>query len=298
MANNTLHESVLKKEVIKYLSPKPNENFIDATFNGGGHSLEIFKKTFPRGKILGIELDKELLEKTRKRLKQFEKRLVLVNDNFKNLKRIVENHDFKNISGVIFDLGFSSWHIEESKKGFSFQKNEILDMRYGDKGIKAIDILNKWQEEDIERILREYGEERFSRKIAKAIISARREKPIIKTFELVEIIKKIIPFQRKIHPATRTFQALRIAVNDEIGNIKSALPQALEVLKLQGRIVVISFHSLDDRIVKNYFKEEKNKGEIEILTKKPIKPTNEEIKNNPRSRSARLRAVKKLIAKN
>lgn len=153
------HIPVLKKEIIKYLKPSPNENFIDATFNGGGHSIEILEKTKPNGKILGIELDKELLEETKNKIKnpEIKKRLILINDNFKNLKEIVKKvcPDWKGrVSGIIFDLGFSSWHIEKSGRGFSFNKNEILDMRYGEQNIRAIDILNKWQEKDIEKILR------------------------------------------------------------------------------------------------------------------------------------------------
>lgn len=289
MVNNSLHESVLKKEVIKYLSPKPNENFIDATFNGGGHSLEILKKTLPRGKILGIELDKELLEKTKKRFESFKERLILVNDNFKNLKKIAEEKKFKNISGILFDLGFSSWHIEKSERGFSFLRDELLDMRYKKNGIAAMDIVNKWQKEDIEKILRIYGEERYSRKIAEKIIEERKKKPILKTTELVRIIEEVKPgkAKEKIHPATRTFQALRIKVNSELENIKKTLPQAVEILKPGGRIVIISFHSLEDRIVKNFLKGEKK---VEILTKKPIKATSEEINKNLKSRSAKLRA--------
>ncbi|MDD5551681.1 MAG: 16S rRNA (cytosine(1402)-N(4))-methyltransferase RsmH [Candidatus Pacebacteria bacterium] len=292
MVNNSLHESVLKKEVIKYLSPKPNENFIDATFDGGGHSFEILKKTLPKGKILGIELDKELLEKTRKRLEQFEKRLVLVNDNFKNLKKIVDKtcpELNRRISGVLFDLGFSSWHIEKSERGFSFLRDELLDMRYEKRGITAMDIVNKWQKEDIEKILRIYGEERYSRKIAEKIIEERKKKPILKTTELVRIIEEVKPgkAKEKIHPATRTFQALRIKVNSELENIKKTLPQAVEILKPGGKIVIISFHSLEDRIVKNFLKGEKK---VEILTKKSIKATSEEINKNPKSRSAKLRA--------
>lgn len=302
MENEILHISVLKKEIIEHLKPSPNDNFIDATFNGGGHSLEILEKTKPNGKILGIELDRELLEETKRKIKnpEIEKRLILVNENFKNLKEIVKKAcpEWKGrVSGIIFDLGFSSWHIEKSKKGFSFQKEEILDMRYSDKGIRAIDILNKWQEKDIEEILREYGQERYSRKIAKKIIETRKKKPILKTSELVEIIKKSVLYNKnkiKINPATRTFQALRIAVNEELENLKEVLPQAIEVLEKDGKIAIISFHSLEDRIVKNFFKEKNKEGKIKIITKKPIEAKKEEIINNPRSRSAKLRIAQKI----
>lgn len=293
-----MHISVLKEEVIKFLAPRPNENFIDATVDGGGHAMEILKKNAPKGKVLGIDWDKEIIRKLRLKIEKsdFKERLILVNDNFKNLKRIVEKNNFKEISGILFDLGFSSWHIEKSKKGFSFQKDEILDMRYGEGETRAIDILNKWQEKDIERILREYGQEFFSKKIAKAIVESRKEKPIIKTGGLVEIIEKVVPKRKKqkIHPATKTFQALRIAVNQELENLKEALPQAIEVLKPGGRLVLISFHSLEDKIVKKFFRQKEKEGEAEILTKKPITPTEKEIKENPRSRSAKLRAIKKI----
>jgi len=294
------HIPVLKKEIIKYLKPSPNENFIDATFNGGGHSIEILEKTKPNGKILGIELDRELLEETKNKIKnpEIKKRLILINDNFKNLKEIVKKvcPDWKGrVSGIIFDLGFSSWHIEKSKRGFSFMKDEILDMRYDKKSdLRAIDILNKRQERDIEKILREYGEEKYSKKIAKAIVEERRKKPILKTSELSCLVEKIVRKRGKIHPSTKTFQALRIAVNQELENLKEVLPQAIEVLKSKGRLVIISFHSLEDRIVKNFFKEKAKEGVIEILTKKPIIPSKKEIKENPRSRSAKLRAIKKI----
>lgn len=318
MTNNSLHKSVLKKEVIQYLSPKKNENFIDATVGDGGHSFEIIKRIQPNGKIFGIDWDSEMIHRLNLKIKNKKlKNLILVNDNFKNLKKIVEENNFKDISGILFDLGFSSWHIEESKKGFSFQKDEILDMRYFRKSkikkvcfskdckaeqnaklereksdLKAMDIINKYSEEEIEEILREYGEEGYSRRIAEAIVEARKKKPIIKTLELVEIIKKVVPKNQRINPATKTFQALRIVVNQELDNLKEALPQAIEVLKEESRIVIISFHSLEDRIVKNFFKKEKVKGKIKVLTKKPIVPTNEEVKENPRSRSAKLRAAK------
>jgi 16S rRNA (cytosine1402-N4)-methyltransferase len=268
-----MHIPVLQKEVLKYLDPKPNENFVDCTIDGGGHSKAILEKIKPDGKVLGIEWDKEICQKIKL------DRLILINDSYVNLKEIVK--DFGPINGILFDLGMSSWHIDESGKGFSFLKDEPLDMRYSlDNELTAEYIVNNYSFENIEKILREYGEERFSRKIAKAIIDNR---PIKTTFQLKDIIR--IP-RSKIHPATRTFQALRIAVNDELGNIEKALPQAEEILSPGGRLVVISFHSLEDRIVKNFFKNSK----IEILTKKPITSSLEELKNNPRSRPAKLRA--------
>jgi len=290
-----MHIPVLQKEVIKYLEPKPNENFIDCTIGEGGHTLAILEKNAPKGKVLGIELDPELYKKL---LKSDFDRLILVNDSFVNLKEITKKVKFRQVSGILFDLGMSSWHLEESGRGFSFLKNESLEMRYNpENSLTAEKIVNYWSKSEIEKILWEYGEEKFSRKIAENIINFRQLKPVKTTFQLVEIIKKAIPSwyqHKKIHFATRTFQALRIAVNDELNNLEKALPQATEILKPGGKIVIISFHSLEDRIVKNFFKNKSEKGELKLLTKKPIRSTKEEIKINPRSRSAKLRAAEKL----
>ncbi len=289
------HKSVLQKEVLKYLDVKPNENFIDATIGLGGHTLSILEKNKPKGKILGIELDNALYKEL---LKLNIDRLYLINESFTNLKEIVARLKFKPVSGILFDLGLSSWHLEESKRGFSFQRNEPLIMRYGadSTALTAQIILNQWSEREIERTLKEYGQERFARKISQAITEERKKTPIETTLQLVEAIKKAVPawYQHKrIHFATRTFQALRIAVNDELKNLEKALPQSLDILKEGGRLVIISFHSLEDRIVKNYFKEQAKKNLLRILTKKPVRPSRAEIILNPRSRSAKLRAVVK-----
>jgi 16S rRNA (cytosine1402-N4)-methyltransferase len=288
-----MHIPVLLKEVIEILNPQKNENFIDCNLGEAGHILEILKRTKPEGKILGIELDEETIKKAKEKLIGFEDRIVIENDNFRNLKEIVQKNDFKNVSGILFDLGMSSGSLEESGRGFSFLRNEPLMMNYGnDVLILAKDILNKWSEKDLEKIFKEYGEERFSYRIAKEIVRSRKEKNIETTFDLVEIVKRVVPkkFQfMKIHPATKIFQALRIEVNDELENLKEGLESSLEILNSGGKIVVISFHSLEDRIVKNFFRD--NKERLEILTKKPITPSEEEIERNIRSRSAKLRAV-------
>jgi len=296
------HIPVLKKEVIE--NPKPNENFIDCTIGEGGHSLTILEKISPEGKILGIDWNLEAIEKLKIKIENlgFKKNLILVCDNFANLEEIVEKNKFWPVNGILFDLGMSSWEIEESGKGFTFKKDEPLIMSYSHNvnsatGLTAMEIINNWQEEDIEKILKEYGEEKFGRSIAREIVRARKIKPIKTTFQLVEIIKKATPawyHYKKIHPATKTFQALRIAVNDELNNLKKALPQTLKILKNGGRIVIISFHSLEDKIVKIFFKEKARQGRIKILTKKPVIPQKIEIKNNPRARSAKLRAVEVL----
>jgi len=318
-----IHIPVLQKEIIEYLDPKPNENFIDCTFGGGGHTISILERIIPKGKVLGIDQSSEILkifkfknqslansnnlqEKNKvinelQNLK-FKNNLILICDNFVNLKNIVKKIKFEPISGILFDLGMSSWHLEKSGQGFSFLRDEPLNMRYcsvnndeqrtTNNKLTAEEIINKWSEEEIIRILKEYGEERFSKRIVIKIIENRKIKPIKSTFQLVQIIKTAVPIwyqHRKIHFATKAFQALRIAVNDELNNLKNVLPSALDILMPGGRIAVISFHSLEDRIVKHFFK--KNINFLKILTKKPIKPTEEEIKINPRSRSAKLRVV-------
>jgi len=297
-----IHVPVLKKEILQYLDPKPNENFIDATVGEMGHTAAILEKNKPEGKVLGIEIDPELYQELKS---QIPNRLILVNDSYINLKKIVKKHNFGPVQGILFDLGLSSWHLEKSKRGFSFKREESLDMRYQIKtqnlklktqNLTAESIVNRYPEREITRVLREYGEERFARKIAEKITEARKIKPLKTTFQLVEIIQKAVPFwyrRRKIHFATRTFQALRIAVNDELNNLKKILPQAIEILTRGGRIVIISFHSLEDRIVKNFFRENVRENLIKILTKKPIRPTKTEMKLNPRSRSAKLRAAVK-----
>lgn len=274
-----MHIPVLKKEVLEYLNPKPNDNFIDCTIGFGGHSKAILEKIKPEGRVLGIEQDLEVFKELSS-LKMGQ--LVLINDSYLNLKEIVEKYNFRPVSGILFDLGLSSWHLEKSGRGFTFLKEEPLDMRYGPGGLTAEKIVNKYSQEEIEKILKEYSQERFAKRIARRIVEARKIKPIKTTFEL----KKLIPKRTK---PQRTFQALRIAVNEELSSLEKALPQAAEILAPQGRLVVISFHSLEERIVKNFFKN----SNLEILTKKPIRPSKKEIKDNPRSRSAKLRAVRK-----
>lgn len=285
-----MHTPVLTEKVLEYLNVKENENFIDCTIGGGGHAFKILEKNGPRGKVLGIDWDKRMLDEL-----QPHARLPLVNDNFARIKEIAEKEKFKPVHGILLDLGISLDHFETSGRGFSFQKNEILDMRLNEQqALDAKKILNFWSKFDIEKILKEYGEEQFARDIAKAIVQERSKTPIIKTFQLVHIITGATPkwYQRKkVHPATKTFQALRIAVNNELDNLTKALPQAVGLLNKGGRLVVISFHSLEDRIVKNFFRKEPL---FKILTKKPVVAAFQEVQQNPRSRSAKLRAVEKI----
>jgi len=295
-----MHIPVLAKEVIEYLDPKPNENFIDCTIGNGGHASAIIEVIQPKGRMLGIDWDEENIRSLKFKIQKskFKNNLILANDNYANLKDIAEINKFKNISGILLDLGFSSWHVEKSGRGFSFQKSEPLDMRYDIQNqVTAEKIVNYRSFQEIEKILREYGEERFSSQIAQSILRERKERAIKTTRQLAEVIQKAIPYKyqkNKINPATKTFQALRIAVNDELNNLTKVLPQALEILKNGGRLAVISFHSLEDRIVKNFFRDRSRENLIKILTKKPITPTFEEIRNNPRSRSAKLRAAIKV----
>jgi len=292
-----MHIPVLLKEVIEYLNPQPNENFIDATIGEGGHSLAILKKIAPQGKVLGVELDSAIYETVKNKLKN-EKRLILVNDSYVNIKKVVKEKQFQPVNGILFDLGMCSWQIDESKRGFSYLKDEPLDMRFSPKStLTAAEIVNFWKIEDLERILRDYGEEKYARRIALAIKEDRRKKRIVGTQELVEILKKALPKNYdnyRLHPAVRTFQALRIAVNNELENLKMGLIMASEILAPQGKIVVISFHSLEDRIVKFFFRDNAKQNTLKILTKKPITSSQEEIKNNIRSRSAKLRAALKI----
>jgi len=283
MKYERVHEPVLLKEVIEYLNVGKNKNYVDCTIGEGGHAKEILKRNGPKGKVLGIEIDPELYKKLREEKLE---RLILVNDSYSNLKEIVEREGFKEIHGILFDLGISSWHIEKSGRGFSFLRDEPLIMRYDRRQkLTAERIVNEWPEKEIERILREFGEERFAKRIAREIAKARKTKPIKTTSQLVEVIKRAVPSfyqHRKIHFATKTFQALRIALNNELENLRVALPKAIEVLEKGGRLVVISFHSLEDRIVKNFLKEKEREGKIKILTKK----TNQAFKrrNNKKSK--------------
>ncbi|MDD5144732.1 MAG: 16S rRNA (cytosine(1402)-N(4))-methyltransferase RsmH [Candidatus Pacebacteria bacterium] len=295
------HIPVLQREIIECLKPGKDENFIDCTMGDGGHAQLILEKNAPKGKVLGIDWDEENIIRLKERFKKeiSEKRVILVNDNFANLKEIKERENFQEVSGIMLDLGMSSRHLE-SKRGFTFLRNEPLDMRFNSSiPITAAKILNFWSMVEIERILREYGEEKFSKKIAQEIVSQRNKKQIETTQDLIKILSRAIPksIQRqKIHFATRTFQALRIAVNDELNNLQRALGQAFEILRPGGRLAVISFHSLEDGIVKNFFRDKVRENSLELITKKPIRPNQDEIKINPRSRSSRLRAAVRSIS--
>ena len=283
------------KEVIEYLNIKPGVKIIDATLNGGGHTAGILEK-YPDVKILGIEFDPDIFQEFLKR--EIAKSIVAVNDSYVNLKYIIETNDFQP-DGIVFDLGVSSWHYEGSKKGFSFMKNESLDMRFNphSQTTTAANIINLSSKQELEDILTRYGEEKFAPDIAEQIVRARKEKPILTTTELVGIINISVPTwyrKRKIHPATKTFQALRIAVNNELDSVEKGVLAAVESLKSGGRLVVISFHGLEDKIVREIFKQKAKEGTVKWGIKGTIKPEWEEIKSNPRARSAKMKVIEKI----
>ncbi len=294
--NEQHHEPVLLDETIKYLDPKKDENFIDGTVGDGGHASAILKLSEPRGKLIGFDRDERALRRAQNNLSKFGERIKLINDNVKNLDQYV-TASFKT-SGIILDLGFSLIQIKDPKRGFSFRENGPLDMRYDlRQKDDAAQIVNTYSEDELYQIIWQYGEERYARQIAKEIVKTRRKSPIATTLELVNVIGKAVPikYQRsRIHFATRTFQALRIETNEELTGLEESLPIAFNVLKKHGRLAVISFHSLEDRIVKKYFKHLETEGVAKLLTKKPIKPSANEIKQNPRSRSAKLRVCEKI----
>ena len=287
-----LHKPVLIKEVLRYLDPKPNENFVDCTVGQGGHAKLILEKTNPDGKVLAIDWDEGQIENSKSVLAQFGQRIIFENNSYANLNEILKRLQFKKISGILLDLGYSSWQMEQAGKGFSFLSDEPLDMRYSHQNnLTAKKIINDYSVYELEKIIREFSQERFARQIAREIESHRIKKPIETTQELKSIIEKVVYQKGKISPATRTFQALRIAVNGELENLKSFLPQAIENLESKARLAVISFHSLEDKIVKDFFRQKEKEGMVKILTKKPIEAESEELARNPRARSAKLRVI-------
>lgn len=286
------HTPVLLQEVLQYLDPQPNEDAIDATVNGGGHAEAILERIAPRGKLLGIDRDPSILEGTRRRLLRFGDRVVLAEDSFSHMAEKVGDAGVLHPLCILFDLGFSSYHLASGNRGFSFQKEEPLDMRFNPKesNLTAETLVNHGTLEELERIFKTYGEERNAKRIAEAIVGERKHRRFETTIDLASFLERRIP-RGKIHPATRVFQALRIAVNNELEEIEKGIRAALTVAAPSGRIAVISFHSLEDRIVKNLFRDHKESGVI--LTKKPVTASREEIRMNPRSRSAKLRVFKK-----
>ncbi|MDK2805122.1 MAG: rRNA (cytosine1402-N4)-methyltransferase [Thermoanaerobacterium sp.] len=305
------HESVLLNETIEYLKVKPDGVYVDGTLGGGGHSYEILRR-LSTGRLIAIDRDMDAINAASVRLKDFNN-VTYVHDNYKNIKNILKNIGIERIDGAVLDLGVSSYQLDEVRRGFSYMHDAPLDMRMDKKSaLTAEYVVNNYSEDDIAKILYDYGEEKWAKRIAKFIVEERKKRPIKTTFQLVDIIKKAVPASKRRtghHPAKRTFQAIRIEVNDELKGLDNAIDDFIDVMNPNGRIAIITFHSLEDRIVKNMYKKLENpctcpknlpctcgkKPVIKIITKKPVTPDEAELETNPRSRSAKLRVAEKLL---
>lgn len=306
------HISVLLSEVIDGLNIKEDGIYVDGTLGGGGHSLEIVKR-LKNGKLIGIDQDLQALEKAKEVLSGYEDRVILKHSNYENIRSVLRDLNIEKIDGILLDLGVSSFQLDERSRGFSHNNDAPLDMRM-DKTIDrtAYDVVNKYSEKELEDVIFKYGEDRWARRIAEFIVREREIQPIETTLELVSVIKKAIPKKVRmegIHPAKRTFQGIRIEVNRELEVLENSINTMVDLLNPKGRLAIITFHSLEDRIVKWAFKQLYNdcicpdeapicicdkEREIEIITRKPIYPSKEEVENNNRSRSAKLRIAEKL----
>ncbi len=303
------HVPVLLEEAIKTLAVQPGGRYIDCTLGGGGHALAILEHSSPGGQLLGIDADPEAIKVARARLEAYTNSILLVNENFANLQAICIKYDFFPVHGILFDLGLSSLQLNGNGRGFSFQHDAPLDMRLSpSQEVTAADIINTSSEAELARLIRTYGEEGYSHKIARRIVN---ERPIKSTLHLARTIERAIGRRRgRIHPATKTFQALRIVVNHELEHLEAALKQAVDLLGFEGRLVVISYHSLEDRIVKQFIQQEAkdcicplsipvcvcgHKARLRLINKRVITPSLSEVQLNPRSRSAKLRAAERII---
>jgi len=290
------HVSVFLKEAVDALNVQAGEKYIDATFGGGGHSSEIAKRG---GEVLGIDVDEDAILNYEKDKTKHEgvvtKRIRVIQGNFANIIAIAKNNGFSPVAGIVFDLGVSSHQFDTADRGFSFQKDSALDMRM-DMGltVKASDLVNGLTKKELVMLFERYGEEHFARKIADAIVEARNRRPIVSTMDLSQVIERAVGRREKIHPATRVFQALRIAVNDELHSLETGLRDAISLLERDGTLAVISFHSLEDRIVKRAFLEFAEQGLGVVETGKPLVPGDQEVQENQRARSAKLRIFKKI----
>ena len=305
------HVPVLYEEALDLLAPSPGGVYVDCTVGAGGHASGILARSGPDGRLLGIDTDRDALEVAAARLRSFGSRCVLLHDSFANLERGARQRELAPADGVLFDLGVSSLELDRPERGFSFRAEAPLDMRFDrTRGTTAADLVNELEERALADVLFRYGEDGRARAIARAIVAERRRGRIETTTQLAELVARAVGGRRgRVHPATRTFQALRIAVNGELERLAEALPQAAEVLRPGGRLVVISFHSLEDRIVKRFVADRArgcicppevpvcvcgHQPELRVLTRKPVVPGEAEVRRNPRSRSARLRAAQKL----
>jgi 16S rRNA (cytosine1402-N4)-methyltransferase len=308
----TRHIPVMLGPVIELLDCKPGGIYVDGTVGAGGYARSILEESAPDGVVLGMDWDGEAIERVHERLGSYGERLILEKADFASIRLVIGEHGIREVDGIVVDLGVSSFQIEDAQRGFSFMKEGPLDMRMNrDLPQKAADLVNTLSERDLADLIYRYGEERLSRRIARTIVAARRKSRIESTVELAALIRGIVPETRdshRIHPATRTFQALRIAVNREIDSLERFLPRALEVLKQGGRLCAVSFHSLEDRIVKETFRnwsrscrcpservacECEGRPLVRLLTRKALRPSPDEVERNPRARSAKLRAIEK-----
>ncbi len=296
-----MHISVLRDESIDSLRIVSGDIVVDGTLGGGGHTLEMIKRYGSGIKIIGLDLDRDAVERTKRLIGGTISDATLRISGFQSLDKVLSELNITHVDKILLDLGISSFQLESSGRGFTFQKNEPLLMTMkaepSDSDLTAEDIVNTWEEKTLADIIYGFGEEKYSRAVARAIVTARKEKAIETTFDLVQIIDKAIGkyYKRsKINPATKTFQALRIAVNSELTNLEKAIEANFKLLKAGGRMAIISFHSLEDRIVKRAFIKIKNEGYANIVTKKPITPSQNELEQNPRARSAKLRVIEKI----
>lgn len=306
------HVPVLLREAIDFLAPRPGGVYVDGTLGAGGHAEEILRRSAPDGTVIGLDRDAEAVERSRERLAPYGDRAVARQANFRDMDRVLTDLGVQAVDGVLLDLGVSWFHLKTPERGFSFLQEGPLDMRMDRSGGRtAADLVNRLPREELMRIIREYGEEQKAGAIARAVERARARGPITSTTQLADIVSSVFPprLPRRIHPATRTFQALRIAVNDEVESLREGLQRADRVLRPGGRMVVISFHSLEDRVVKQLFSSWAKgcacpprvplcvcgrRPAVKILTKKPVLPSEEEVGRNPAARSAKLRAAEKL----
>ena len=306
---STPPQSSRSPEILKYLDVVSGGRYIDCTLGEGGHSKSILDASNPGGEVLGIDADHEAIEVSKSRLEKYQDRAIFVNDNFRNLRKIAMRRNFIPAHGILLDLGVSSLQLNIETRGFSFMRKSPLDMRFSfNQKLTADQVVNTFQENEIADILYHFGDERRARKIAKIIVENR---PIKHSNELAEIIKKKIYISNhKINPATKTFQALRIYINEELSALSEVLEQSLEIIGIGGRLAVISYHSIEDRIVKNYFRRESkyciclpnvikcecnHEPKLKVITKKPISPSSNEIISNRRSRSAKLRVIERIL---
>ncbi len=307
------HRSVLPREVLSLLDPRPGEDFLDGTVGGGGHARLILESIAPGGRLIGLDRDPEAIQKAAEVLAPFGGRVILRQGNFSEVQRHLQEEGIEKVDGLLLDLGVSSYQLDSPERGFSFRTDGPLDMRMDrQSGLSAADVVNSFEMEDLARIFREYGEERWARRIARSIVRERQIQPFESTGQLAELVRETVPGGKvptRIHPATRVFQALRIFVNGELDHLSLGLDQGMDLLRPGGRMAVISFHSLEDRIVKHFFRREARScicppripvcscghtARVELLTRRGIRSSPEETAENPRARSAVLRGIRRL----